>query len=56
MCTDNEETFYHCDQLIKGMYTVFLRRWRREFRRCAPAFMCMFHVKCACACAYVCIC
>lgn len=28
---DNEETFYHCDQLIKGMYAVFLPRWRREF-------------------------
>jgi hypothetical protein len=24
---DNEEVFYHCDQLIKGMYIIFLRRW-----------------------------
>ncbi len=30
---DNEEVFYHCDQLIKGMYIIFLQRWRREFRR-----------------------
>ena len=30
---DNEEVFYHCDQLIKGMYHSFLRRWRKEFSR-----------------------
>ena len=29
----NEETFYHCDQLIKGMYSVFLPHWRRAFPR-----------------------
>ena len=30
---ENEEVFYHCDQLIKGMYIIFLERWRREFGR-----------------------
>ena len=25
---ENEEVFYHCDQLIKGMYSVFYPRWR----------------------------
>ena len=30
---ENEEVFYHCDQLIKGMYSVFLPRWRREHSR-----------------------
>ena len=25
--------FYHCDQLIKGMYHVFLKRWRKEHKR-----------------------
>ena len=30
---ENEEVFYHCDQLIKGMYQVFLKRWRKEHRR-----------------------
>ena len=33
---ENEETFYHCDQLIKGMYAVFLPHWRREFARVLP--------------------
>ena len=30
---ENEEVFYHCDQLIKGMYSVFLKRWRKEHAR-----------------------
>ena len=30
---ENEEVFYHCDQLIKGLYSVFLKRWRKEHRR-----------------------
>jgi N-acetylgalactosamine 4-sulfate 6-O-sulfotransferase len=29
----NEEFFYHCDQLIKGIYSVFLREWLREHPR-----------------------
>jgi N-acetylgalactosamine 4-sulfate 6-O-sulfotransferase len=33
---ENEETFYHCDQLIKGIYAVFLPEWRREFARLLP--------------------
>jgi N-acetylgalactosamine 4-sulfate 6-O-sulfotransferase len=33
---ENEETFYHCDQLIKGIYAVFLPHWRREFARLLP--------------------
>ena len=33
---ENEETFYHCDQLIKGIYAVFLPHWRREFARVLP--------------------
>ena len=33
---ENEETFYHCDQLIKGMYSVFFRRWQKEHRRLLP--------------------
>ena len=33
---ENEETFYHCDQLIKGMYSIFFRRWQREHRRLLP--------------------
>ena len=33
---ENEETFYHCDQLIKGMYSVFYRRWQAEHRRLLP--------------------
>ena len=28
-----QEVFYHCDQLIKSMYAVFLPRWRSEHRR-----------------------
>ena len=27
----NEETFYHCDQLIKGMYSEFLPEWQWAF-------------------------
>ena len=30
---DNEEVFYHCDQLIKGMYASFLPAWRREHQK-----------------------
>ncbi|KAL1524901.1 hypothetical protein AB1Y20_019779 [Prymnesium parvum] len=30
---ENEEVFYHCDQLIKGMYHVFMPRWKQEFSR-----------------------
>jgi len=33
LARENEETFYHCDQLIKGMYVTFLRRWRKEMAR-----------------------
>lgn len=33
---ENEETFYHCDQLLKGIYAVFLPQWRREFARLLP--------------------
>ena len=33
LARENEEVFYHCDQLIKGMYSVFLPAWRREHRR-----------------------
>ena len=33
MTRENEEVFYHCDQLIKGMYHVFLKRWRKEHKR-----------------------
>ena len=29
----SRQVFYHCDQLIKGMYHVFLRRWRKEHKR-----------------------
>ena len=32
----NEETFYHCDQLIKGMYHVFMPKWVHEFRDLLP--------------------
>lgn len=27
---------YHRNQLIKGMYSVFLKRWQREHRRLLP--------------------
>ena len=30
---ENEETFYHCDQLIKGLYATFVPVWRREHAR-----------------------
>ena len=33
LARDNEEVFYHCDQLIKGMYSVFLPAWRKEHKR-----------------------
>ena len=29
----SRQVFYHCDQLIKGMYHVFFRRWRKEHKR-----------------------
>lgn len=33
---ENEETFYHADQLIKGLYALFLPHWRREFAHLLP--------------------
>ena len=33
LARENEEVFYHCDQLAKGMYAVFTPRWRAEHRR-----------------------
>ena len=30
----NEETFYHCDQLIKGMYHVFMPKWTTSSAIC----------------------
>lgn len=33
LARENEEVFYHCDQLIKGMYSVFLPAWRAQHQR-----------------------
>jgi hypothetical protein len=28
-----EDVFFHCDQLIRGMYSVFVEHWLASFRR-----------------------
>ena len=33
LAREHEEVFYHCDQLIKGMYSIFTPAWRKEHRR-----------------------